>query len=113
MSNPRVFIPQIVTRYDNVKKRIVPAFDFSAAAMFGQLTPILHDNEDPNYLGVIAPKICEALADFKEGDYFLAVGDPAVIALCSGVILRRIRKMNLLKWDRQLQIYFNMEVNPV
>jgi len=112
MNAPRVFIPQIVHRYDHLKHDMVPAFDFSAAAMFGQLTPILSAGEDTAYLCLITPQICAALADFKEGDYFLAVGDPAVIAICSGVILRQVNKMNLLKWDRKTQVYFNMEIAP-
>lgn len=109
---PRVFIPQLVERYDNASGLYVPVFDFTTAAAFGTLTPILERDDNPMYLARITTKIREALKDFSEDDLFLAVGDPSVIAVCSGLILRRQRTMKMLKWDKKLSRYFTIEVNP-
>lgn len=110
MSSPKVFLPKVVERFDDNVKAMRPAFDFSAAAQFGSLVEILGPEDDPLFLGKITKKITEALADFKENDYFLAVGNPAVIAICAGVILRKQKTLNLLQWDRKLKIYVKMEV---
>jgi hypothetical protein len=108
----RVFLPQIVQRFDAAEGKMRPAFDFSAAAQFGQLIPILDAHDDPVFLARITSKIKKALEDFSEKDYLLAVGDPAVIAVCAGLILRRNgTRLNMLKWDRRLAIYIHQEIN--
>src|ERR1700692_2817423 len=99
----KVFLPQVVQRFDHSTGSMMPAFDFSAAAQYGQLTPILEETDDAMFLARITPKMRAALEDFKEGDYLLAVGDPAVIAVCAGLILRRFKRLNMLKWDRKLK----------
>jgi hypothetical protein len=108
----KVFITQLVQRFDPGTKLMVPAFDFSAAAQFGELTPILTPDDDPKYIARITDKINSALESFTENDYLLAVGDPSVIAVCAGIILRKQPTMKLLKWDRQLKIYIQLEINP-
>jgi hypothetical protein len=108
----RVFIPQLVERYDQATGRMTPVFDFSAAAHFGQLTPILEKSDNVQFLAFLAPKIRKALSDFGPDDHFLAVGDPTVIAMCAGIIFRRQQKVSFLKWDRVLKMYNSIEVNP-
>jgi hypothetical protein len=112
MNLPRVFIPQLVERFDNRTGRNVPVFDFTSAAAYGTLTPILDKDDDPLFLARITPKIRDALADFNDEDYFVAVGDPSVIAVCSGLILRRRKTLKMLKWDKKLARYLTLEVNP-
>jgi hypothetical protein len=109
---PRVFIPQVVSKYDHAKEKMAPTYDFSPAAAFGQLVTILDDDVNVMMLARLMPTIREALDDFSDDDFLLAVGDPAVIAACAGLILRRRRTMKLLKWDRKLRIYINMEIRP-
>ena len=108
----KVFLPQVVQRFEHSSGRMVKAFDFSSAAQFGELTPILDSTDDPMFLARLTPKIRTALENFGEHDYLLAVGDPGVIAICSGLILRRRKKLRMLKWDRKLKIYISLEVNP-
>lgn len=108
----RVFIPQVTERFDHSANRMVPAFDFSAAAHFGQLTPILDVSDNVQFLAYLAPKIRKVLADFGPDDHFVAVGDPTVIAMCAGIIFQRQRKVSILKWDRGLKMYNSIEVQP-
>lgn len=108
----KVFIPQIVKRFDDDAGKLVPAFDVSPAAKFGELTMILDHGDDPKYLSKVTEKIAKELEAFKFGDYLLAIGDPAVIAVCSGIILRKFHSMKMLKWDRQLKTYIELEINP-
>lgn len=106
----KVFIPHVTTRWCETSHKKVPAFDLSPAAAHGMLMPILEPDDNPSYLARITPKIVSALEEFNEGDFLLAVGDPSVIAVCAGVILRKHNNMNLLKWDRKLGIYIALEI---
>lgn len=121
---PRVFIPQIAERFiaDNPDEvvapgekragRVKPLFDFAPAALHGQLTPILEPRDNPMMIARITPRIREALESFDpERDYFIPVGDPAVIAICTGLILRRTNRFKMLKWDRHMRMYATLEIN--
>lgn len=110
MSSPKVFLPKVVERYDGTAGALVPAFDFSAATRFGALVEVLKPEDNLTFLQRFIPKIKEALENFTEDDYFLAVGDPAVIAACSGIILKNQQSMKILKWDRKLRDYFITEI---
>lgn len=107
---PRVFIPQIVMKYSQDLKRLVPVYDFAPASQHGQLTPVLGDDDNPAFLNRIIPKIKLALSDFTHEDYLLAVGDPCVIAACAGVIARRLPRITMLKWQREIRMYVKMEI---
>ena len=107
---PRVFIPQVVLRWNNELRRLVPVYDFTPAAQHGQLTPVLDSDDDPNFLSRLAPKVKKTLADFTHEDFLLAVGDPCLIALCSGVILRRSPSLTMLKWQREIKMYVKVEI---
>jgi hypothetical protein len=111
MKLPRVFIPQLIEKWDHTNERFVPAFDFTSAASYGTLTPILEREDNPLFLARITTKIKAALADFGEDDFFVAVGDPSVIAICAGLILRRSRNLKLLKWDKKLARYIVLDLN--
>jgi hypothetical protein len=108
----RVFVTQIVEKYSESNNRMAAMYDFSDAERFGPLTAILEPNDNQLFLALITPKIRKALESFTEDDYFVAVGDPSVIAICAGLILRRQKKLKMLKWDRRLKTYISLEVNP-
>ena len=57
-------------------------------------------------------KMRKNLQDFKETDYILCSGDPAIIGL-STAIVRDITqgRFNLLKWDRQETRYYPLSFN--
>ena len=111
MNLPRVFIPQIIERWDETAGRFVPAFDFTSAASYGTLTPILDREDNPLFLARITSKIRTALATYNNEDFFVAVGDPSVIAICAGLILRRNNTLRLLKWDKKLARYIALDIN--
>ena len=52
------------------------------------------------------------LKDFKQDDYLLLTGDPAIIGVaCSIVSDITNGKYNLLKWDKQERKYYSIEIN--
>ena len=57
-------------------------------------------------------KLRKSLKDFKEGDYLLLTGDPAIIGVaCSIVSDITNGKYNLLKWDKQERKYYPISIN--
>ena len=62
--------------------------------------------------GPLIYKLRKGLKDFKEDDYLLLTGDPAIIGVaCSIVADKTGGKFNLLKWDRQEKTYYPIEIN--
>lgn len=108
---PKVFIPQVAERFDHASQRRIPTFDFTPAAQYGQLTPILERDDNPLFLARITPKIQKVLDTFGNDDYLLAVGDPSVIAICAGILMRRRNQLNLLKWDKKMGSYIVLNLN--
>jgi hypothetical protein len=109
----RVFIPQLVERYDRASGGFVPVHDFSSAAEFGALTAILPKEADPLFLTDHVQAINAALKGFIPSlDYFVAVGDPSIIAVCAGVILRKWDSFRMLKWDKKINRYITLEICP-
>ncbi len=110
MSKQIVFVPQIVMRPDPIAKQLVPVHDFSGAAVYGDLVWVLSATDRPAELVKLTPKIKTALEHFTENDFLVAVGDPSLIALCAGIVLRKNGQIKLLKWDRRFKTYSNMEI---
>lgn len=108
MTTPKVFIPQVVERV--TAGRRVPVYDFTPAAAFGTLTPILDPEDDPLFIARMTVKIKEALKDFTPDDYLVCVGDPTVLAACAGAIFLRRKTVKMLKWDRHMGRYIPVEV---
>ena len=62
--------------------------------------------------GPLIYKLRKGLKDFKEDDYLLLTGDPAIIGVaCSIVSDITNGKYNLLKWDKQEKKYYPIEIN--
>ena len=62
--------------------------------------------------GPLIYKLRKGLKDFKEDDYLLLTGDPAIIGVaCSIVSDITNGKYNLLKWDKQERKYYPIEIN--
>jgi len=57
-------------------------------------------------------KMRKNLRDFKETDYILCTGDPAIIGLSTAIVSDITQgKFNLLKWDRQERRYYPLTFN--
>jgi hypothetical protein len=108
----KVFIPQLVERWDHKTHGFVPVHDFTSAALHGNIVTILDKADEPLFLNTVMPKIREKLEDFGYDDYFVAVGDPSVIAICSGIILRQQDYFKMLKWDKKMALYIPLEIRP-
>ena len=90
-----------------------PKYNVLGAAKYGDITTLL-----PMYSQIILSpgplilKLRTLLKDYKNEDYLLLSGDPAVIGVvCSVVSDITNGKYKLLKWDRQEKTYYPIEIN--
>ena len=107
--NPIVYIIQELpgTRSGN------PKFNIMGAQKYGKLVTLL-----PEFSQIILSpgplifKLRKLLKDYTTNDYLLLTGDPAIIGVaCSIVADITGGKYKFLKWDRQEQVYYPIEIN--
>ena len=62
--------------------------------------------------GPLIFKLRKGLKDYRQKDYLLLTGDPAIIGVaCSIVSDMTNGKYKLLKWDKQERKYYSIEIN--
>ena len=95
------------TKSGNPKINIMGASDYgNIKFLLPELSQIIFSP------GPLIFKLRKALKDFKQGDYLLLTGDPAIIGVtCSIVSDITNGKYNLLKWDKQERKYYPIEIN--
>ena len=90
-----------------------PKYNIIGAQKYGKLKVLLR--EDTQIIMSPGPIIFELrrlLKNYTSRDYLLLSGDPSVIGIaCSIVSDINSGKFNLLKWDRQEQMYYPLEIN--
>ena len=90
-----------------------PKINIMGASHYGQFKFLLPEFSQIIFSpGPLVFKLRKALRDFKEKDYLLLTGDPAIIGVaCSIVSDITNGKYNLLKWDKQERKYYPVEIN--
>ena len=90
-----------------------PKYNIIGAQKYGKLKVLLR--EDTQIIMSPGPIIFELrrlLKNYTSKDYLLLSGDPSVIGIaCSIVSDINSGKFNLLKWDRQEQMFYPLEIN--
>ena len=90
-----------------------PKYNIIGAQKYGKLKVLL--KEDTQIIMSPGPIIFELrrlLKNYTSSDYLLLSGDPSVIGIaCSIVSDINNGRFNLLKWDRQEQMYYPLEIN--
>ena len=57
-------------------------------------------------------KLRKELAGYKQKDYLLLTGDPAIIGVACSIVSELTNgKYNLLKWDKQERQYYPITIN--
>ena len=84
-----------------------------SAQMYGHL--VFLEPEKSNLIYSPQPyvrKMKKFLKDYKEGDYILCMGDPAMIGITTAIALDANQgKASLLKWDRQEARYYSVSID--
>ena len=107
----KVYIVQNVLR--KFPDGTLRCLDYTQAERFGDIIFLFDGNKQV----VMSPqptirKLRNLLKDFKDNDYLLLVGDPALIGLtCSVVSTISNGRYNMLKYDRIERDYFPIRVD--
>ena len=90
-----------------------PKINIMGASSYGKFNFLLAEFSQMIFSpGPLIYKLRKGLKDFKDGDYLLLTGDPAIIGVaCSIVSDITNGKYNLLKWDKQERRYYPIEIN--
>ena len=85
-----------------------PNVNVIGAGRFGDLIPLLPPGRQITLYKLLKNK----LKDFNDKDFLLAMGDPVAIGIAS-MVASDINngKVNMLKWDRENQCYYNVKID--
>ena len=90
-----------------------PRINIMGASKYGEFKFLLPELSQIIFSpGPLIYKLRALLKNFKEEDYLLLTGDPAIIGVaCSIVSDMTNGKYNLLKWDKQERKYYPIKIN--
>ena len=90
-----------------------PKINILGAAQFGTFKFLLPELSQIIFSpGPLIFKLRKGLQDYRQKDYLLLTGDPAIIGVaCSIVSDMTNGKYKLLKWDKQERKYYAIEIN--
>ena len=90
-----------------------PKINIMGAASFGKFKFLLPELSQIIFSpGPLIFKLRKSLANYRQKDFLLLTGDPAIIGVaCSIVSDMTNGKYKLLKWDRQERKYYPIEIN--
>ena len=90
-----------------------PKINIMGASHYGKFKFLLPEFSQMIFSpGPLIYKLRQGLKNFKQGDYLLLTGDPAIIGVaCSIVHELTGGKFNLLKWDKQERRNYPIEIN--
>ena len=90
-----------------------PKINIMGAATFGKFKFLLPELSQIIFSpGPLIFKLRKALANYRQKDFLLLTGDPAIIGVaCSIVSDMTGGNYKLLKWDRQERKYYPIEIN--
>ena len=107
--SPKVYVIQEIAG----TKEGRPKINILGAAQFGTFKFLLPELSQIIFSpGPLIFKLRKGLKDYRQKDYLLLTGDPAIIGVaCSIVSDMTNGKYKLLKWDKQERKYYAIEIN--
>ena len=108
---PRVFIPQVPSRFDGGSNLWIPTVNVSRAKDFGDLVVMLPPAASRTGIDACAASIARQMEDYGPEDYLIAIGDPTLYAVAACCAARQTDGLlRMLKWDRISSNYILEEV---
>lgn len=113
MSENKVFIPHVPSRYDTVTDSRIPTIDLNPAKEHGELIPCLPTDTVVSH-GDLQPaieRIRETIKDITEHDYILIAGDVVCNAFAVQEAFKHVDHLQLLRWSRQDREYYVVHID--
>lgn len=108
---PKVFIPQVPSRFDSGTNLWIPTVNIKPATRFGDVQIMLPPAAARSGIDACREVIKEAMEDYTAEDYLLALGDPTLYAIAAVYASRKSEgTLRMLKWDRLASNYVLEEV---
>lgn len=102
----KVYVPQEPTSWNAELGVRVQTVDLTPALRFGQLVTCLPPNISFHIGSGAVNRLKDALKNFDEEDYLIAIGSPLAIAMSAGVALQSTGGiLQLLSWDKRERQY--------
>ncbi len=106
----RVFVVQCQHHQDRSTGQLVPKFDLTTAAKYGELIYLLSPTARPFDSKHVIGEMREKLYDFRDEDYLLLIGNPALIGFAVAIAsCQNSGHVNVLQWDGRKQQYIPIE----
>lgn len=107
---PKVYAPQVPSKFDPATKLWVPSINLDPAKQFGDVVVMLPPNANRLHINPLVVALREQMKDFSDEDYVVAVGDPSLIAAAACIAVKKTNGLlRILKWDRQTSSYIAVE----
>lgn len=111
MSSPRVFIPQVPSRYDRTINHWVPTVNLEPAKAYGEIDVLLPPEAGRMLPADLHAVLTRALATMSPEDWIVTTGDPLIMAMTMVIAARQLNGLlRILRWDRQSRTYEPIEV---
>ena len=105
---PKVYAPQVPSKYDSATKLWVPSINLDPAKQYGEI--VLPPNANRLHINPLIAALREQMKDLTEEDYLIAVGDPSLIAAAACIAVKKTNGLlRILKWDRLSSSYIPVE----
>ena len=90
-----------------------PKINIMSASKYGKFKFLLPEFSQIIFSpGPLIFKLRTLLKNYKQEDYLLLTGDPAIIGVACSIVSQLTNgKYNLLKWDKQERKYYTIEIN--
>lgn len=109
---PKVYVPQIPRRRDTTTDKFVPTVDISPAMEYGEPIMLFPSNASFYAVGDMIEQLRPQMKayNYEDGDSVIAIGDPAITAVVTGMLGQMHGKFYLLKWDRLSSRYNKIKI---
>ena len=90
-----------------------PKINIMSASKYGKFKFLLPEFSQIIFSpGPLIFKLRNLLKNYKQEDYLLLTGDPAIIGVACSIVSQHTNgKYNLLKWDKQERQYYPITIN--
>ena len=90
-----------------------PKINIMSASKYGKFKFLLPEFSQIIFSpGPLIFKLRTLLKNYKQEDYLLLIGDPAIIGVACSIVSQLTNgKYNLLKWDKQERQYYPITIN--
>lgn len=110
-NGPKVYAPQLPSRYDAATKLWIPTLNMDPAKRYGELVVLLPPNANRMHTAPLTAAMRDGMEAFCEEDYLVCVGDPTLIAAAALIAARKTGgRLKMLRWDRLQGHYAPVEV---